>query len=122
MIAKMATAALLGVAGFAGEVLAQEIDFTGRTIEFIVPYGPGGGSSLHARLIASLLEQELPGGPTIVIRNVEGGGSVRGLNRFAKRAKPDGMTIAALGTSSYFRSEEHTSELQSLMRISSAVF
>src|SRR3546814_15021270 len=73
-----------------------------RTIEFIVPYGPGGGSSLHARLIASLLEQELPGGPTIVIRNVEGGGSVRGLNRFAKRAKPDGMTIAALGTSSYF--------------------
>ncbi|GGL80824.1 hypothetical protein [Wenxinia marina] len=81
---------------------AQDVDFSGQTIEFIVPYGPGGGSSTHARAIAPLLEQELPGNPTIVITNVEGGGSIRGLNQFTQTAEPDGLTIAALGTGSYF--------------------
>src|SRR5690554_2162418 len=81
---------------------AEEVDFSGKTITFIVPYGPGGGSSTHARAIASLLEKELPGNPTIVIENIEGGGSVRGLNIFHQTAKPDGLTIAGLGTGSFF--------------------
>lgn len=96
-------AVLLGTAAMVGSAYAQDVDFSGQTIEFTVPYGPGGGSTLHARIIAQLLEQELPGNPTIIIQNVEGGGSVRGLNQFTQRAQPDGLHIAALGTGSYFQ-------------------
>lgn len=95
----VAVAALLAMTGPA----LAEVDFSGQTIELIVPYGPGGGSSTHARAIAPLLEQELPGNPSIVIQNIEGGGSVRGLNQFHARAAPDGLTIAALGTGSYYQ-------------------
>jgi len=98
----IAIAAALSVVLPVGGALAQEVDFSGQTIELIVPYGEGGGSSVHARLLAPLLEQELPGKPTIVIRNIEGGGSVRGINEFAARAKPDGLTIASLGTGTYY--------------------
>jgi tripartite-type tricarboxylate transporter receptor subunit TctC len=96
-------AALAGTAlGFSDGALAQDVDFAGETIEMIVPYGPGGGSSLHAQLVARMLEQELPGNPTIRMRNIEGGASVRGLNRFAREAEPDGRMFAALGTASYY--------------------
>lgn len=94
--------ALTAMSVVAGHAMAEDVDFTGKTIKFIVPYGPGGGSSTHAFAIAPLLAQELPGKPTIVIENVEGGGSVRGLNLFHQTAKPDGLTIAALATGSYF--------------------
>lgn len=48
-----------------------------------------------------LLEQELPGNPTIVVHNIEGCGSVRGIDLFAQRAEPDGLMLAALGTGTY---------------------
>ncbi len=97
------TAAAISIAALMSTgAYAQEVDFSGKTIELIVPYGEGGGSSVHARLLAPLLEEELPGHPTIIIRNIEGGGSVRGINEFAARAKPDGLTIAALATGTYY--------------------
>jgi tripartite-type tricarboxylate transporter receptor subunit TctC len=43
------------------------------------------------------LGKHLPGNPTIVVVNEPGGGSTKGSNLFAARAKPDGLTI--LGTS-----------------------
>lgn len=98
----MTAAALICATGLTAPVQAQEFDFSGQTIELIVPFGPGGGSSVHARLFAPLLEQELPGNPTIVIRNIEGGGSVRGINQFAQRAQPDGLTLASLGIGTYY--------------------
>ena len=79
-----------------------DVDFSGLTIELIVPYNAGGGSSLHAQVVAMLIRDQLRGRPSIVTRNVGGAGSVRGLNRFAREAKPDGRMIAALGTASYF--------------------
>ncbi|AZQ68269.1 hypothetical protein EF888_14665 [Silicimonas algicola] len=80
---------------------AQE--FAPDEIEMIVPYGAGGGSTIHARLFAGPLGEALPGQPTILIRNVEGAGSVVGINEFAQNAEPDGMTIGALGTGTFFQ-------------------
>src|SRR3546814_10034854 len=42
--------------------------------------------------------------------------------RFVRRCRDLGLSIADIRTLLVFRSEEHTSELQSLMRISYAVF
>jgi tripartite-type tricarboxylate transporter receptor subunit TctC len=80
---------------FAAPVRAA--DFSGQTIEWIIPFSPGGGSDTWARFNAPLLSKYLPGNPTVVVVNEPGGGSTKGANLFATRAKPDGLTI--LGTS-----------------------
>jgi tripartite-type tricarboxylate transporter receptor subunit TctC len=81
---------------------ASAQSFSGR-VELIVPYEEGSGSTIHARLFAPPLEEHLPGKPTILIENVPGAGSVKGINQFAQKAKPDGMMIASLGTGTFFQ-------------------
>lgn len=77
---------------------AQQVDFAGKRITMIIPYQEGSGSTLHGRLLATAMEKLLPGSPTIVVKNIDGGGSVKGINQFAKDARPDGLTFAAIGT------------------------
>ena len=74
-----------------------EVDFSGKTIEWIIPFSAGGGSDTWARFNAPMLSKYLPGNPTVVVVNEPGGGSTKGANLFAARAKPDGLTL--LGTS-----------------------
>jgi tripartite-type tricarboxylate transporter receptor subunit TctC len=94
----LVAAATLGVATLAlAPAHASAADFSGETVEFMIPFGEGGGSDTWARFLAPFLSRHLPGEPTVVVRNVPGGGSTTGANLFAQRAKPDGLTI--LGTS-----------------------
>ncbi|MEO1328787.1 MAG: tripartite tricarboxylate transporter substrate-binding protein [Pseudomonadota bacterium] len=74
-----------------------EVDFSGETIDWIIPFSEGGGSDKWARFYAPLLSEALPGQPTVVVKNIPGAGSTKGANQFAERAEPDGLTI--LGTS-----------------------
>ena len=78
---------------------AEKVDFSGKRIEMIVPFPPGGGSDVYSRALAPFLEKYLPGQPTILIRNVPGGGSITGANQFASRAKPDGMHVLVCSSS-----------------------
>lgn len=80
-------------------VAAQTVDFSGQRAEIIVPFAPGGGSDLYARAIAPFLQKHLPGNPTIVIRNVPGGGALIGANQFEARSKPDGLHAIVSGVS-----------------------
>lgn len=67
--------------------------YENQTIEIIVPFGPGGGGDLTARVVAPYLEKHLPGNPTVQVVNVEGNGDHRvGTNDFA-RAEPDGTQL-----------------------------
>jgi tripartite-type tricarboxylate transporter receptor subunit TctC len=87
-------------AGLALAVLlpgAGAADFSGKTIEFVIPFATAGGSDVWARFFAPYLSENLPGKPTVVVKNVPGGGSITGTNQFVQRAKPDGLSI--LGTS-----------------------
>jgi len=86
-----------GAAVFALSGTAIAADFAGKTIEFMIPFSAGGGSDTWARFNAPFLSKYLPGNPTVVVVNEPGGGSTKGANLFAVRAKPDGLTI--LGTS-----------------------
>ncbi|AZQ68266.1 hypothetical protein EF888_14650 [Silicimonas algicola] len=93
------------LAGFAlalaaGPLAAQsDTDFAGETVEMIVPYGPGGGTTAFARLFVAPLQDTLQGGPTVLLRNIEGGGSIVGTNEFVNMAETDGRTILAIGAS-----------------------
>lgn len=88
----------VGAATLAMGAPAQaQVDFSGRTVEWIIPFGTGGGSDTWARFNAPFLSKHLPGNPTVAVINEPGGGSTRGTNLFAQRARADGLTI--LGTS-----------------------
>lgn len=80
-----------------GAPAQAQVDFSGQTIEWIIPFATGGGSDTWARYNAPFLSRHLPGNPTVVVINEPGGGSTRGTNLFHQRARPDGHTI--LGTS-----------------------
>ena len=91
------TAALAAAAFISPLPAHAEVSFADETIEFVIPFGVGGGSDTWARFNAPFLSKYLPGQPTVVVKNQPGGGSITGANQFASRAKPDGTTI--LGTS-----------------------
>ena len=55
-----------------------EVSFEGETIEWIIPFGTGGGSDTWARFNAPFLSEHLPGNPDVVVVNEPGGGSTRG--------------------------------------------
>jgi len=98
-------AALLGAASTALVVavpLSQAADFSGKTIEWMIPFKAGGGSDKWSRFYAPLLSDALPGKPNVVVKNVPGGGSTQGANLFTEQARPDGLTIFGSSGSTQF--------------------
>jgi tripartite-type tricarboxylate transporter receptor subunit TctC len=71
-----------------------ENPFEGETIDFVVPYDPGGGYDTYTRLIAPYL-QECLGAGKVVVLNEPGAGSLLATDNTA-RAEPDGSRIQIL--------------------------
>ncbi len=77
-------------------------DFAGKRIEWIIPYGTGGGSNRWARFFAPWLTKSLPGQPVIAVKNMPGASSTKGTNYFARRGTKDGLTIFGSSGSTQF--------------------
>ena len=75
------------------------VDFSGKSISWVVPFKEGGGTSRFARFIQPFLTKYLPGNPTVKIMHMPGGGAIKGSNYFQKNAKPDGTYIFGCSTS-----------------------
>jgi tripartite-type tricarboxylate transporter receptor subunit TctC len=84
-----------GGAGTTAEAATPEAFFEGKTISFIVPYGPGGGYDTYARSVAPALEK--CSGASVRVENVEGGGGYTGTSHTLD-AKSDGLTIGLINT------------------------
>lgn len=76
------------VIGVASQGFAQ--DYPTRPVHFIVPYPPGGGTDVIARIVQPKLSENL--GQPIVIDNRGGAGGAVGTDAAAKSA-PDGYTF-----------------------------
>ena len=91
--------ALAGLAyvGFLGLGHAQDAaDFyRGKTVDVYVGYSVGAGYDLYARLVGRHLGKHIPGNPTVIVKNMEGAGSLRLVNWLYSAAPKDGT---ALGT------------------------
>ncbi|MEX2598582.1 MAG: hypothetical protein WD533_02890, partial [Dehalococcoidia bacterium] len=74
---------------------ADPVDFSGRTIRFVIGFSPGGGYDIQARILSQILPQYLPGNPTMVVENLPGAGGLRG-KQTAFTADPDGLTIGIM--------------------------
>jgi tripartite-type tricarboxylate transporter receptor subunit TctC len=77
----------------AGQAAGSDCDgYPAEDIKLVVPFNPGGGYDVWARLMAPFLEQKLPGDAKVIVENIPGGGGVRGTNQ-VYMSKPDGTTF-----------------------------
>src|SRR5947209_15455331 len=71
-------------------------DYPNQTIKIVVPFTPGGGVDVVARIVAPKLSEEL--GQTVIIENRGGAGGMLGAAAVAQ-SPPDGYTLL-MGTGS----------------------
>jgi tripartite-type tricarboxylate transporter receptor subunit TctC len=78
-----------------GALRAQSADefYKGKTISMVIGYPPGGSNDLYARAVARHIGKHIPGNPTVVPRNMPGGGSLVAANHIYNVAPKDGTVI-----------------------------
>ncbi len=93
----MAIARALGLICATGVLVCSgapaRAQYPDHNIDLIVPYGPGGGFDLYARAVGRVMESHLPRGVKVIVKNVPGAGSAKGITTMY-RAAPDGYTFA----------------------------
>lgn len=80
----------------------HQIDLSGKTVEWIIPFSETGGSAKWANFYAPLLSEALPGNPTVVVTFIPGAGSTKGANAFQEMEYEDGTTIFGSSGSTQF--------------------
>ena len=103
------------ISGFAGRIAlaaflaggmatpsTAEIDFSGKTVEWVIPFSETGGSAKWANFFAPLLSEALPGKPTIVVKFMPGAGSTKGANWFQEQEHEDGTLLFGSSGSTQF--------------------
>jgi tripartite-type tricarboxylate transporter receptor subunit TctC len=70
--------------------------FKGKTVSVIASTAPGGPYDITARVLIQHMPKYIPGNPTLVVRNMPGGGHMRATNYLYNQAPRDGTSIATL--------------------------
>jgi len=82
-------------------VQAQAPFYQNKTVTIVVGYQAGDGYDIWARLLAAHMGKHIPGNPSFMVVNTPGAGSMIAANNIYNVAKPDGLTMAAIGPSLY---------------------
>src|SRR5918992_1110627 len=92
-------AALLAIYTWAspGLTWAQAAYYQGKTLTILRGGTPGGYGDLQARALIPYLKKYIPGEPTIIIEHKQGAAGRTAINYIYSGAKPDGLTIGAVG-------------------------
>lgn len=81
---------------------SAQVDLSGETVEWVIPFSESGGSAKWANFYAPLLSEALPGNPTVVVKFMPGAGSTKGANWFQKNKVDDGTVIFGSSGSTQF--------------------
>jgi tripartite-type tricarboxylate transporter receptor subunit TctC len=91
---------LAAVAVLAADSLAAHArpitDFAGKTVTIVSSFGPGGGYTLYAELVARYLGAHLPGRPAVVVKTMPGAGGMNGTSHLANVAARDGTVLGVV--------------------------
>ena len=93
-----------GLFAFAGPVGGQDRyrdHYRGKSITLFAGQPPGGGIDSEMRLVAQFYGKHIPGGPSIVPRNMPGAGGLILGNHLYSVAKPDGLTLGMPGRTGF---------------------
>ena len=83
-------AAALGLSGMGVALHASAADYPSKPVRIIVPFSPGGGTDIQARLLATAFTDSM--GQTFIVDNRTGASGLIGA-QLAVDAPPDGYTI-----------------------------
>ena len=101
---KLALSALItfGTALALPQASMADVDMSGKTVEWTIPFSEKGGSAKWANFFAPLLSDALPGNPTVVVKFMPGAGSTKGANWFQKQKDGDGTVLFGSSGSTQF--------------------
>src|SRR5947209_7589292 len=94
-------AILMALAFLPAGALAEPIEdfYRGKSINWILSAGAGGGYSSYAHVFAPYLSAHLAGKPSIVVQNMPGAGGIRAMIYLQSIAPKDGTTIGLVHSS-----------------------
>jgi hypothetical protein len=93
------TAALVVVACLVPTLAsAQSLEgfYRGKTVNVVIGYPPAGANDFYARAVARHIGKHIPGNPTVIPRNMPGGGSLVAANHIFNVAPKDGTTLGLI--------------------------
>src|ERR1041384_7425242 len=70
--------------------------YRGKTVTIVTSTGVGGPFDLTARALAKYMPKYLPGRPTMIVRNMPGGGNVLATNYMYTQAPKDGSALGVV--------------------------
>jgi tripartite-type tricarboxylate transporter receptor subunit TctC len=73
--------------------------YKGKTVTVITSTGAGGPFDATARLVARHMQRHIPGQPTMIVKNMPGGGHMLATNHMYNQADKDGTVIALVNNS-----------------------
>ena len=76
--------------------------YKGKTVEIYIGTSVGGGYDAYARMLARHIGKHIPGNPTVVPKNMEGGGGMRLANFLFNAAPKDGTVFATFNRGTGF--------------------
>ena len=76
---------------------AQTAYYQGKTVTILRGGTPGGYGDLQTRALLPYLKKYIPGEPTVIIEHKQGAAGRTAINYIYAGAKPDGLTIGAVG-------------------------
>ena len=92
-----AAAMILAVAlPIAAQAQSIEEFYRGKQLNMLIGYPPGGSNDIYARAVARHIGRHIPGNPTVIPRNMPGGGSLVAANHVFNVAPKDGTTLALI--------------------------
>jgi tripartite-type tricarboxylate transporter receptor subunit TctC len=67
--------------------------YRGKTINLVAGFNPGGGADTYARIVARHLGKHVAGSPSVIVRNMQGAGSVVAANHIYNVSLKDGSEL-----------------------------
>jgi len=95
-MSKTALPALLASLTLLASAAHAQPDFAGKTITIVSSFGPGGGYTIYAEIVARHLSAHLPGRPNVIVRTMPGAGGLNGTQHLFNVAARDGSVLGVV--------------------------